>query len=292
MFPLNNGNLKIAIQKKGRLTEKSVELLNLCGLGIDNYTDRLYISASNFSADILFLRDDDIPEYVQDGVADLGIVGENVIIEKPVSIDLKEKLGFGKCRIMIAYPDSLEINDVNSLAGRKIATSYPSILGKFLSDNGIEAKIIEISGSVEIAPALGIADVICDIVSTGNTLKLNKLKRGFTVFESEAALIASPALRGNPVKEHLVNDLIKRVNSVITARRSKYMMMNVPKASLAEVIKMIPASKSPTILPLFDETTVAVHAVVPTGYIWEVLEPLKSAGATGILVLPIENMIP
>ncbi|GAB1350764.1 ATP phosphoribosyltransferase [Ignavibacteriales bacterium] len=292
MFPLNNGNLKIAIQKKGRLTEKSVELLNLCGLGIDNYTDRLYISASNFPADILFLRDDDIPEYVQDGVADLGIVGGNVIIEKPVSIDLKEKLGFGKCRIMIAYPDSLEINDVNSLAGRKIATSYPSILGKFLSDNGIEAKIIEISGSVEIAPALGIADVICDIVSTGNTLKLNKLKRGFTVFESEAALIASPALRGNPVKEHLVNDLIKRVNSVITARRSKYMMMNVPKASLAEVIKMIPASKSPTILPLFDETTVAVHAVVPTGYIWEVLEPLKSAGATGILVLPIENMIP
>jgi len=146
MFPLNNGNLKIAIQKKGRLTEKSVELLNLCGLGIDNYTDRLYISASNFPADILFLRDDDIPEYVQDGVADLGIVGENVIIEKPVSIDLKEKLGFGKCRIMIAYPDSMQIDVVSGLAGKRIATTYPSILGKFLSENGIQAKIIEISG--------------------------------------------------------------------------------------------------------------------------------------------------
>lgn len=292
MFPLNNGNLKIAVQKKGRLTEKSIELLNLCGLGIDNYTDRLYISATSFPADILFLRDDDIPEYVQDGVADLGIVGENVITEKPVTIDLKEKLGFGKCRIMIAYPDSVQIDDVSGLAGKKIATTYPSILGKFLSKNDIEARIIEISGSVEIAPALGIADVICDIVSTGNTLKLNKLKRGFTVFESEAALIASPALRDNPVKEQLVSDLLKRIKSVITARKSKYLMMNVPKASLQEVIGMIPASKSPTILPLFDESTVAVHAVVPSGYIWEVLDPLKNAGATGILVLPIENMIP
>ncbi len=291
MFP-GNGNLKIAIQKKGRLTERSVALLKMCGLGIDNYADRLYISASNFPADILFLRDDDIPEYVQDGVADLGIVGENVITEKSYDTELKEKLGFGRCRIMIAYPESGDLEEVSQLEGKRIATTYPNILGRYLKENNIQARIIEISGSVEIAPALGIADAICDIVSTGNTLKLNKLKKSFTVFESEAALLASPRLKENSIKTALVSDLLVRIRSVLAASRSKYLMMNVPKASLEAVIKMIPASKSPTILPLFDESTVAVHAVVPADYIWSVLEPLRTAGASGILVLPIENMIP
>ncbi|GMU89567.1 MAG: ATP phosphoribosyltransferase [Chlorobiota bacterium] len=291
MFP-GNGNLKIAVQKKGRLTERSMALLKTCGLGIENYTDRLYISANNFPADILFLRDDDIPEYVQDGVADLGIVGENVIAEKSYNTELKEKLGFGSCRIMIAYPESSDFSDVTQLEGKRIATTYPNILGRYLDQNGVKAKVIEISGSVEIAPALGIADAICDIVSTGNTLKLNKLKKSFTVFESEAALIASPKLKDNNIKTALVADLLVRIRSVLSASSSKYLMMNVPKASLEAVIKMIPASKSPTILPLFDESTVAVHAVVPAGYIWSVLQPLRSAGASGILVLPIENMIP
>ena len=291
MFP-GNGNLKIAVQKKGRLTERSVALLKMCGLGIDNYADRLYISASNFAADILFLRDDDIPEYVQDGVADLGIVGENVIAEKSYDTEMKEKLGFGKCRVMIAYPESIELSGVAGLEGKRIATTYPNILKRYLAENDVNARIIEISGSVEIAPALGIADAICDIVSTGNTLKLNKLKKSFTVFESEAALIASPKLQYNNIKSALVADLLVRIRSVLAASRSKYLMMNVPKDSLEQVIQMIPASKSPTILPLFDESTVAVHAVVPADYIWNVLEPLRSAGASGILVLPIENMIP
>lgn len=291
MFP-GNGNLKIAVQKKGRLTDRSVALLKMCGLGIDNYADRLYISANNFPADILFLRDDDIPEYVQDGVADLGIVGENVIAEKSYDTELREKLGFGSCRIMIAFPESSDFSDVTQLEGKRIATTYPNILGRYLEQNGVKAKLIEISGSVEIAPALGIADAICDIVSTGNTLKLNKLKKSFTVFESEAALIASPKLKENNIKTALVADLLVRIRSVLAASSSKYLMMNVPKTSLDAVIKMIPASKSPTILPLFDESTVAVHAVVPADYIWNVLEPLRSAGASGILVLPIENMIP
>jgi len=286
-----NGNLKLAIQRKGRLTEKSVELLNLCGLDIDPDLsgERLTVSARNFPLDILFLRDDDIPEYVQDGVADTGIVGENVIFEKQTKTIELEKLGFGRCSLLIAHPENKELKNINEINGKVIATSYPVILKNFLKENNIEAKIIELSGSVEIAPSLGIADLICDIVSTGNTLMMNKLKKSFTVFNSEAVLISSNKLETS--KNEILNDLLRRIRSVLKARTSKYLMMNIPKDSLEKIVSIIPSLKSPTVLHLAEENMLAVHVVIPQDQFWNIIEDLKAAGASGILLLPIENMI-
>jgi ATP phosphoribosyltransferase len=286
-----NGNLKLAVQKKGRLTEKSLELLKLCGLEVENYSERLVVSIRNFPLDILFLRDDDIPEYVQDGVADIGIVGENVILEKQAKIQIKEKLGFGKCSLILAHPNDRELKDIKDLNGKTIATSYPKILRNFLEKNKLDAKLIELSGSVEIAPSLGIADLICDIVSTGNTLMMNKLKRSFKVFDSEAVLISSDNDFTDPNKNVILNDILKRIRSVLTARYSRYLMMNIPKDSLEKVVKLIPALKSPTVLHLADENLLAVHAVIPSKTYWDIIDDLKAAGASGILLLPIENLI-
>lgn len=286
-----NGNLKLAVQKSGRLSEKSLELLKACGLEIDNYGQRLLVSARNFEIDILFLRDDDIPEYVQDGVADVGIVGENVMVEKQSTVSLVKKLGFSKCKLLIAVPEKSEFNEISEINGKTIATSYPNILGNYLKENQIEAKIIEISGSVEIAPSLGVADMICDIVSTGNTLKMNKLKKSFPVFDSEAVLIKSGSVDLDDHKQLLLNDLMSRIDSVLTAKKSKYLMMNVPKNSLDEIVKIIPSVKSPTVLPLADPDTVAVHAVIPAETFWKIQHKLKNAGASGILLLQIDNMI-
>ncbi len=288
----NNNNLKLAIQKKGRLTEKSLELLKLCGIDVENYSERLVVSSTTFPIDILFLRDDDIPEYVQDGVADIGIVGENVIEEKAAKIELLEKLGFGKCKIMMAHPQNISLLTPKDLMHKTIATSYPRIVNRYLEDNDLEAKIIELSGSVEIAPALGVADVICDIVSTGNTLMMNKLKKGFTIFESQAVLISANLVDREPEKQVLIQDLLRRIRSVQSARRSKYLMMNVPKDAVQSIMALIPSLRSPTIVPLADETLVAVHAVIPSDYIWNIVDILKKQGASGILLLPIENMIP
>jgi ATP phosphoribosyltransferase len=284
-----NGNLKLAVQRKGRLTDKSVELLSLCGLDIESYTERLSITARNFPLDILFLRDDDIPEYVKDGVADIGIVGENVIYEKQIDNKKIEKLGFGRCSLLIAHPDSKELKNLNEINGKTIATSYPFILNNFLKENNINAKVIELSGSVEIAPSLGVADLICDIVSTGTTLMMNKLKKSFKVFDSEAVLISADDL--NKFKLEILNDLLRRIRSVITARSSKYLMMNIPKDSLKKIIGIIPSLKSPTVLSLAEENMLAVHAVIPSDQFWNIVDDLKSSGASGILLLPIENMI-
>lgn len=284
-------NLKLAIQRKGRLTDKSVELLKLCGLDIESYSERLVVAARNFPLEILFLRDDDIPEYVQDSVADAGIVGENVIFEKQTKAKEMEKLGFGRCSLIIAHPEKNELKNINDINGKIIATSYPNILNHFLHEHKINAKVIELSGSVEIAPSLGVADLICDIVSTGNTLMMNKLKKSFTVFDSEAVLIASNATLDSTEKNDILQDLLRRIRSVKNAKDSKYLMMNIPKNSLERIVEIIPSLKSPTVLHLADENMLAVHAVIPSDKFWHIIEDLKAAGASGILLLPIENLI-
>jgi len=286
-----NGNLKLAIQKKGRLTDKSLQLLRNSGLDIEDYSERLIISARNYELDLLFLRDDDIPEYVQDGVADIGIVGEDIIHEKKADVEILRKLGFGKCRLSLALPESKSLNNVEELNGKRIATSFPNILSSYLKKNNINAKIVEISGSVEIAPSLGVSDLICDLVSTGNTLKLNKLKKSFDVFESQAALIANKELKNDFQKFSVLQDFLFRIDSALKAKTSKYLMMNAPKSALETIKHIVPTLKSPTVLPLADESMVAIHAVIPADEFWNIYQNLKQAGASGILLLPIENMI-
>jgi ATP phosphoribosyltransferase len=286
-----NGNLRLALQKKGRLTDKSLELLRLCGMDIENYSERLVVTARNFPLDILFLRDDDIPEYVQDCVADVGIVGEDVIYEKQIPSVVIEKLGFGRCSLMLAYPENNELKKLEDIDGKTIATTYPKILKDFLKSKDLNAKIIELSGSVEIAPSLGVADLICDIVSTGNTLMMNKLKKSFKVFDSEAVLISANSSLKDEKKNEYLSDIRRRIQSVMTARSSKYLMMNIPKESLVKIIDIIPSLKSPTVLHLAEENMLAVHAVIPSDSFWHIIGDLKSAGASGILLLPIENLI-
>ena len=286
-----NTNLKLAVQKKGRLSEKSIQLLRNCGLDIENFQDRLLVSASNFNLDILFLRDDDIPEYVQDNVAHLGIVGENIVLEKGLDVEVVKQLGFGRCSLSLGIPEKSKIDDVNDLANKTIATSYPNILTSFLGEHKVEAKVIELSGSVEIAPSLGVADFICDLVSTGNTLKLNKLKKSFKVLDSQAVLIKSKIMEEDLELKLLFEKLVGRIDSSLKAKKSKYIMMNIPKDSLNRIIEIIPSLKSPTVLPLSDENLLAVHAVISENKFWEINEDLKEAGASGILSLPIENII-
>jgi ATP phosphoribosyltransferase len=286
-----NGNLKLAVQKKGRLTDKSLNLLRSCGLDIEEYSERLIVTSRNYELDLLFLRDDDIPEYVQDGVADIGIVGLDVVKERNAEVEILRNLGFGKCKLMMAVPEETDIETIESLNGKRIATSFPGIVKEYLAGKNITAKVIEISGSVEIAPSLGVADAICDLVSTGNTLKLNKLKKTFTVFESNAVLIGSKNISETDGKLNLLNSLLIRIDSVLKARNSKYLMMNVPKERLNDVIAALPSLKSPTIVTLADESMLAVHAVIPSETFWVINANLKSAGASGILLLPIENMI-
>lgn len=286
-----NGTLKLAVQKKGRLTDKSLQLLRNCGLDIDNYSDRLFVNARNFSLDVLFLRDDDIPEYVQDNVADIGIVGENVVVEKKADVRIEKKLGFGRCSLMIALRDGAELSTPQQLNGIKIATSYPVILKHYLESHNVDSKIITISGSVEIAPSLGVADAICDIVSTGQTLRLHKLKPAFSVFDSEAVLIANNNIKQYPAKFELLQRLLRRIDSVLNARDSRYLMMNIPAEAENEITGIVPALKSPTIVPLADKNALALHAVIPNDTFWEIIDDLKAAGATDILLLSIENMI-
>jgi len=288
---MKNRRLKLAMQKSGRLTEETLKLLKDCSLKIDNYKERLFVPVQNFPLDILFLRDDDIPEYVQDGVADLGIVGENIVLEKRASVDTIQKLGFGKCTLGIGIPENKELNHLDELNGKTIATTYPNLLAEFLKQNNINAKIIQISGSVEIAPNLGVSDFICDLISTGNTLKLNKLKKSFNVMSSEAVLIKNSQLNSDESKNVNFLNLIKRIKSSLNARNSKYIMMNIPKNALSEIISIIPSLKSPTILPLADEDLLAIHAVIPIDTFWGIEGKLREAGASGILLLPIENIL-
>ena len=279
--------LKIAIQKSGRLNEKSVELLKNCGLSFDNYKSSLISSVSNFPLEILFLRDDDIPEYVQDGIADLGIVGENVIQETEVEVSYLQRLGFGRCSLKIAVPNAHDFKDVSELSGKSIATSYPVILGKFLKEKGIVADIRTISGSVEISPGLGLSDAICDLVSTGGTLKSNGLKPFTDVMSSEAMLIGRPGIEN----EELVKELIQRVQSVLRAKETKYVVLNAHKDNLKSIIDLLPGVKSPSVVSLAEDGWVAVHTVIPERDFWDRISLLKQAGAQGIVVMPIEKII-
>jgi ATP phosphoribosyltransferase len=279
--------LKIAIQKSGRLNEKSVELLKNCGLNFDNYKSSLISPVSNFPLEILFLRDDDIPEYVQDGIADLGIVGENIIEETEVSVNYLQRLGFGKCSLKIAVPNNNSIQTLTELNGKSIATTYPVILGKFLQKQNIQADIRTISGSVEISPGLGLSDAICDLVSTGGTLKSNGLKPFADVMSSEAILIGSKTNEN----QDLIDELIQRVQSVLRAKETKYVVLNVHRDNLESIIKLLPGVKSPSVVSLAEENWVAVHTVIPERDFWDRISQLKQAGAQGIVVMPIEKII-
>jgi len=279
--------LKIAIQKSGRLNEKSVEILKNCGLSFENYKSSLISTVTNFPLEILFLRDDDIPEYVQDGIADLGIVGENVIVETGANVSHLQKLGFGKCSLKIAVKNDSDIDSVAKLDGKVIATSYPVILEKYLKANQVDAQIRNISGSVEIGPGLGLSDAIFDIVSTGGTLKNNGLKPFTSVMDSEAVLVSTPGLEFNTE----VVELVQRIQSVLRARTTKYVVLNVAKENLKAVVELLPGVKSPTVVPLFEEDWVAVHSVIDEQDFWVKINSLKTAGAQGIVVMPIEKII-
>jgi ATP phosphoribosyltransferase len=279
--------LKIAIQKSGRLNEKSVELLKNCGLSFENYKSSLISNVSNFPLEILFLRDDDIPEYVQDGIADLGIVGENVISETGVDVSFLQMLGFGKCTLKLAVQTHSSIQNISDLNGKSIATSYPVILKNFLDKNSIQADIRTISGSVEIAPGLGLSDAIFDIVSTGGTLKSNGLKPFAEVMKSEAVLIGRKGIEAEP----LVVELIQRIQSVLRAKETKYVVLNAESKNLDRILELLPGVKSPTVVPLAESGWVAVHTVIPERDFWEKISLLKSAGAQGIVVMPIEKII-
>ncbi|WP_291400788.1 ATP phosphoribosyltransferase [Daejeonella sp.] len=279
--------LKIAIQKSGRLNEKSVELLKNCGLSFENYKSSLISNVSNFPLEILFLRDDDIPEYVQDGIADLGIVGENVISETGVDVAFLQMLGFGKCTLKLAVQTHSTIENIADLNGKSIATSYPVILKKFLDEQSINAEIRTISGSVEIAPGLGLSDAIFDIVSTGGTLKSNGLKPFAEVMKSEAVLIGRKGIEN----EDLIVELIQRIQSVLRAKETKYVVLNAEAKNLDQILALLPGVKSPTVVPLAEQGWVAIHTVIPERDFWEKISLLKSAGAQGIVVMPIEKII-
>lgn len=280
-------NLKIAIQKSGRLNEKSVQLLKNCGLNFENYKSSLMTTVANFALEILFLRDDDIPEYVQDGIADLGIVGENVINETEADVTYLQRLGFGRCTLKIAIPNHSEATQLQDLAGKAIATSYPIILKKFLDRNGIQADIRTISGSVEISPGLGLSDAICDIVSTGGTLRSNGLKPFADVLSSEAILIGRAGIADDPI----VLELMQRIQSVLRAQETKYVVLNVERNNLDAIVSLLPGVKSPTVVPLAEENWVAVHTAISEQDFWDKINKLKAAGAQGIIVMPVEKII-
>jgi ATP phosphoribosyltransferase len=281
--------LRIAIQKSGRLQEGSLELLKETGLSFNNGKDQLKTQASNFPVEILFLRDDDIPQYIEDKVADVGIVGENVFVEKQKKNTLVRRLDFAKCRLSIAIPRSETYGGIASLQGKNIATSYPTIVKQFLKKNNVEAGIHEISGSVEIAPGIGLADAICDIVSTGSTLLSNGLKEVEVVMRSEAVIIADPTLPKE--KQMILDKLLFRIEAVKKAKNNKYILLNCPNESIEKITSVIPGMKSPTIIPLTREGWSSLHSVVDENDFWEKIYQLKALGAEGILVVPIEKMI-
>jgi ATP phosphoribosyltransferase len=281
--------LKIAVQKSGRLYEGSMKLLKECGIEVSNGNNQLRVIAANFPIEVFFLRDDDIPEYVQDAVADIGFVGENVVREANKETDTIEKLGFGKCRLSIAVPKNGTMQSVNDLNGKKIATSYPNILSGFLKEKNITASIHEISGSVEIAPKIGLADAICDLVSSGSTLFTNELKEIETILSSESVLISNKNLTTE--KRIILESLLFRIRSVKKARNNKYVLLNAPNDKLETICSLLPGMRSPTILPLAESGWSSVHSVINESDFWNVIEKLKTNGAQGILIIPIEKMI-
>jgi ATP phosphoribosyltransferase len=282
-------NLRIAIQKSGRLKENSVALMKDCGLQFSNGADQLKTQVRNLPIEMLFLRDDDIPEYVEDGVADVGIIGENVFLEKGRNNRLVRRLDFARCRLSIAVPRSENYTGPEYLAGKNIATSHPNILKDFLERKQVEAGIHEISGSVEIAPGIGLADAICDLVSTGSTLQNNGLTEVEVILHSEAVVIAQPALQEDKIDT--LDRLLFRIEAVQAAKNNKYILLNCPTASVEKITEVIPGMKSPTIMPLSKSGWCSLHSVVNENDFWERIDKLKALGAEGILVVPIEKMI-
>jgi ATP phosphoribosyltransferase len=292
--------LRIAVQKSGRLTDESLDLLHRCGLKFSRGKDQLMCYGENMPLDVLFVRDDDIPDLVQEDVCDLGLVGLNVLEEKrlamaargtPPRIEVLQKLDFGRCRLVLAVPEDFRYENLRSIAGKRIATTYPNVLARFLRDNDIDAHVVTLSGAVEIAPRLGRADVICDLVSTGSTLSANHLREVAVVLESQAALVRTPVALPD-VKADWVRRLLVRIDGVQQVRESKYIMLHAPRAALAQIKLLLPGSESPTVIPLVGASDkVAVHAVCRETVFWETLERLKAAGASAVLVLPVEKML-
>lgn len=281
--------LKIAVQKSGRLTEKSLNLLEECGIKISNGARKLKADVANFPIEILFLRDDDIPQYVEQGVADIGILGQNEVTERGKNVQVIENLGFASCRMSLAIPKDESYNGISYFQGKRIATSYPKILNEFFRENAITATIEEISGSVEIAPGIGLAEAIFDIVSTGSTLLMNGLKEVEVVAKSQAVMIANTAL--SEKKQAILEKLLFRIRAVRSAKENKYILLNAPNNAVNEICKILPGMKSPTILPLAEPGWSSLHAVVRESEFWEIIDQLKNLGAQGILVIPIEKMV-
>jgi len=281
--------IRIAIQKSGRLNEESLQILKDCGISIDNGKDQLKASSRNFPMEVFYLRNGDIPQYLRDGVVDIAIIGENVLIEKGEDISIAEKLGFSKCKVSLAVPKSIKYNSVKDFEGKRIATSYPNTVLNYLKDKGVSADLHIINGSVEIAPNIGLADAICDIVSSGSTLFKNNLKEVEVMLTSEAVLAVSPKISNE--RRELLEKLQFRIQSVLRARASKYVLLNAPNDKLEGILKLLPGMRSPTVLPLADAGWSSVHTVINKDTFWEVIDELKKAGAEGILVCPIEKMV-
>lgn len=281
--------LKIAIQKSGKLNQDSLRLLNDCGISINNGRDQLKVSVANFPLEILYLRNSDIPQYLEDGVVDIAIVGENLLIEKQTKIEIVEKLGFSKCRVSLAVPKEVEDDSLTYFEGKRIATSYPNTLNSYLQNNHINAEIHTISGSVEIAPNIGLADGVCDIVSSGSTLFKNGLKETQVILYSEAVLVKSLKIKLD--KKRILNKLLFRIQAVLRSKNTKYILMNVPNSKIEEVSNILPVLKSPSILPLAEEGWSSLHSVIDEDKFWNVIDELKIAGAEGILIIPINKMV-
>ncbi len=281
--------LKIAVQKTGRLHDDSMKLLKDIGISIDNGKDQLKASANDFPLEVFYLRNGDIPQYLRDGVVDVAIIGENVLIEKGNDIQFIEKLGFSKCRVSIAVPKSVEYSSIKDLKGKRIATSYPNTVNQFLEKNNISADLHIINGSVEIAPNIGLADAIVDIVSSGSTLFKNNLREEEVILKSEAVLAVSPLLSSE--NQDILNKIQFRIQSVLKGRNSKYVLLNAPNDKLNDIIKVLPGMKSPTVLPLAEKGWSSVHTVINKNQFWEIIDELKLKGAQGILVCPIEKMV-
>lgn len=281
--------LKIAIQKSGRLHDESIQILKDCGISVYNGNDQLKVTASNFPLEVYYLRNSDIPQYLIDGVVDIAIVGDNLLVEKGQNIEIADKLGFSKCKVSVAVPKSFNYNSIQDLNGLRVATSYPKTVIDYFSSKGISVDIHQISGSVEIAPNIGLSDAIVDIVSSGSTLFKNGLKEVEVILKSEAVLAVSPQISDEA--KQVLTKLQFRIQSVLRSRKSKYILMNVPNEKIVEISKILPVLKSPTVMPLAEEGWSSVHSVIDEDKFWEVIDQLKEAGAEGILVCPIEKMV-
>jgi ATP phosphoribosyltransferase len=286
---MSTNNIRIAVQKSGRLSDDSLKLFKECGIKFESGGSKLRSISSNFPIEFLFLRDDDIPGYVEDGVADLGVVGLNVLMEHTRKVDIVKELGFSKCRLSLAIPRSEAYTDLSQFEGKSIATSYPNLTNQFLKKNGVNAEMHEISGSVEIAPSIGLAEGICDIVSTGGTLLSNGLKEVATVFQSQAVMISNNSLSSE--KQAILNKLLFRIDSVQRGQNAKYVVLNVQEQNIEKVTALLPGMKSPSVLPLATKGWFSLHSVIEENDFWNIIENLRDAGAEGILVLPIEKMI-